>query len=199
MGLMSLMGPMRPISPIKMSTIFKHIFLPLACCILSLMSCKEDISSVYSSKNRVQCGFNVASYAELINCIDNLGQFSSIRQSGSKIIMSSSVSTNSYDFDAVSSRSFYFGLGGLIVGTPNLTSDGNPYRCYDLACPNCDRASYRLSISDNGRAKCSHCGIVYDLNNNGSIIDRGSSDFESPRVLYRYRITYDGMMIHMYN
>ena len=167
--------------------------------LISFSSCKEDISSVYSTKNRVQCGFNVVSYAELIHCIDNYGQFSTIRQSGTKIIMSSPVSTNSYDFDAVSARSFYFGLGGLIVGTPNLSSDGNPYRCYDLACPNCDRASYRLNVSDNGRASCSHCGITYDLNNDGVIIDRGNSNFESPRVLYRYRISYNGMMIHMYN
>lgn len=167
--------------------------------LISLSSCKEDVSSVYSSKNRVQCGFNVVSYAELIHCIDNYGQFSSIRQSGNKIIMSSPVSTNAYDFDAVSARSFYFGLGGLIVGTPNLTSDNNPYRCYDLACPNCDRASRRLDISDNGRATCPHCGIVYDLNNDGVIIDRGNSNFDSPRVLYRYRISYNGSMIHMYN
>ena len=175
------------------------VSLPVLFILISFSSCKEDISSVYSTKNRVQCGFNVVSYAELIHCIDNYGQFSTIRQSGTKIIMSSSVSTNSYDFDAVSARSFYFGLGGLIVGTPNLSSDGNPYRCYDLACPNCDRASYRLNVSDNGRASCSHCGITYDLNNDGVIIDRGNSNFDSPRVLYRYRISYNGSMIHMYN
>lgn len=176
-----------------------HVGCMMLVLLLCFPSCKDDISSVYSTKNRVQCGFNVVSYAELVNCIDNYGQFSSIRQSGTKIIMKSTSSTNTYDFDAISARSFYFGLGGLIVGTPNLTSDGNRYRCYDLACPNCDRASHRLDISDNGRAKCSHCGITYDLNNDGIIVDKGQSNFDSPRVLYRYRITYDGVMIHMYN
>ena len=161
-------------------------------------SCDDDVSSVYSTKYRVRCGFTVVSYAELINCIDNLGQFTTIRKSGSNIIMKSASSSYTYALDAIS-KEFLFGLGGLIIGTPVLPSDNQPYRTYDLSCPNCDRASYRLDVSDNARATCNHCGIVYDLNRDGMIIDKGESDFDSPRVLYRYRITYDGSMVHVFN
>ncbi len=168
--------------------------------LLSVMftACEDEVSSAYSTKYKVRCGFTVVSYPELVNCVNNYGSFTIIRQSGSNIIMKSYVSTNSYALNAISEE-YYFGLGGLIVGTPNLASDGNPYRVYDLSCPNCDRASYRMSVTDNGRATCPHCGIVYDLNNDGVILERGNSDFKSPRVLYRYRISYDGNMIHMYN
>ncbi len=161
-------------------------------------SCDDDVSSVYSTKYRVRCGFNVVSYPELINCIDNLGQFTTIRKSGTNILMKSASSSNSYSLDAIS-KDFLFGLGGLIIGTPVLPSDNQPYRAYDLSCPNCDRAGYRLDVSDNARATCKHCGIVYDLNRDGMIIDKGESDFDSPRVLYRYRITYDGSMVHVFN
>ena len=172
----------------------------LAVLVMSLYSCDDDISSVYSTKYRVRCGFLVVSYPELVNCIDNLGQFTTIRKSGDNIVMKSSAGNSTYSLNFISySKDFLFGLGGLIIGTPVLPSDNQPYRAYDLSCPNCDRASYRLDVSDNAHATCNHCGIVYDLNRDGMIIDKGESDFESPRVLYRYRITYDGNMVHVFN
>lgn len=171
----------------------------LGCLVALLMtSCKDEVTSIYSTKYKVRCGFTVVSYPELVNCIDNLGQFSTIRQSGSNIIMKSAVSTTSYAMDAIS-KEFFFGLSGLIVGTPTISNDGSPYRAYDLGCPNCDRASYRLTVNDNGTARCSHCGIIYDLNDNGVILDKGESNFDSPRVLYRYNIIYNGIMIHINN
>ena len=166
--------------------------------VLSFSSCEDDISSVYCTKYRVRCGFTVVNHSELVNCVNNLGQFSTVRMSGGKIIMKSSVSTTEYTPDYLA-KDFYFGLGGLIIGTPLLPSDNEPLRAYDLACPNCDRAGYRLTVSDNARAKCAHCGITYDLNRDGMIEDKGSSNFTSPRTLYRYRIKYDGMMVHVYN
>lgn len=176
----------------------KYIFTML-CVLLLLDACEDDVvTSVYSRKYKVRCGFTVVSHVELVNCIDNYGQFSTIRQKGDKIIMKSAVSANEYNVDAIS-KDYFYGLGGLIVGTPNLSSDDQRYRAYDLACPNCDRANYRLTVGDEGFATCGHCCIVYDLNNDGIIIDKGSSDFTSPRVLYRYRIYYDGNMIHVTN
>ena len=166
----------------------KRILVSLASLLAIFMtSCKEDVTSIYSTKYKVRCGFTVVSYPELVNCIDNYGQFTTIRQSGSNIIMKSTASTTSYAMDAIS-REFYFGLSGLIVGTPTISSDGSAYRAYDLGCPNCDRASYRLTVNDNGTARCAHCGIIYDLNNDGVILDKGDSDFDKPRVLYRYNI-----------
>ena len=92
---------------------------------------------------------------------------------------------------------FSFGLGGLIVGT-NFNGDN---LAYDLACPYCDVASYRLSLADNGYCRCSHCGIQYDMNNYGIIasIDSTKTYTNKPRGLYRYRITYDGTNVSVYN
>lgn len=170
------------------------IIIALAC----LTSCEDDFSNVYSTKYPVRCRFTVVNHIELINSINNLGQFASIRMSGGKIVMTSSSSTTSYTPEYLA-KEFYFGLGGIIVGTPTLPLDNQPLRAYDLACPNCDRAAHRLTLSDNGWATCSNCGIVYDLNSDGMIIDKGKSDFNSPRVLYRYRIIYDGNDIHVNN
>ncbi len=184
----------------KYTNLKNSVLLSVSTAILLMcfICCEDDVSSVYTSKYPVRCGFTVVNHAELINCINNMGQFSTIRQSGDKIIMKSSVSTTEYNLDAIS-KDYYYGLGGLIVGTPTSTPDNQPYRAYDLACPNCDRNNYRLAVENNGWAKCSHCGITYDLNSDGIIIDKGESNFKSPRILYRYRITYDGMMIHIYN
>ena len=46
--------------------------LSVVCLVLlvCLSACKDDVSSVYSSKNRVQCGFNVVSYAELVKEVE---------------------------------------------------------------------------------------------------------------------------------
>ena len=60
--------------------------------------------------------------------------------------------------------------------------------CFDLACPNCyEEASITrdLTLLENQRAKCGRCGRLYDLNNQGIIVDG-----EQGTSLYRYRIQY---------
>ena len=157
-------------------------------------SCSDDITSTYSQKYRVMCGFQVVSYRELINVIGNFGQFATIRQSGDKIVMKTLQSQTSYNLDALS-KDFRFGLGGIIVGTDNW---GN-YRAFDLACPNCDRNDYRLTLGENGVVTCGKCAIKYDLNNDGVILSKGNGTYESPRGLYRYPITYDGIRVNIIN
>ena len=171
-------------------------FALLLICLMGFIttSCKDELTSTYSEKYRVMCGFQVVSYKELINVIGNYGQFASIRQSGSQIVMKTLQSETSYNMDALS-KDFRFGLGGLIVGTDTW---GN-YRAFDLACPNCDRVDFRLTIGENGIVSCGKCGIKYDLNNDGVIFDKGKGTYESPRGLYRYRIAYDGMRVHITN
>lgn len=145
----------------------------------------------------VRCSFSVLQYTELFNVIGNFGQYASIRQSGATVIMQSSSSKTTYNLDATQ-KYFQYGLGGLIVGT---TYDGE-FRAYDLACPNCNRADKRLSITDNGYAKCpnKNCHITYDLNNNGAINDVPAENVhDKPRGLLRYRITYDGQYVHVFN
>ena len=177
-------------------------FLPLSICFLlqalALLSC-EDTTNTFSNREMVRCNYTVASYTELFNALGNYGQFASIREMGTGKVRMTSGATGKYT-DYASSKVqqyFSFGLGGLIVGT-NFNGDN---LAYDLACPYCDVASYRLSLADNGYCRCSHCGIQYDMNNYGIIasIDSTKTYTNKPRGLYRYRITYDGTSVSVYN
>ena len=172
----------------------KKIHLLLISLLVVTSSCDDEVSSIYSRKYRVMCGFQVVSYAELNNVVGNFGQFATIRKSGNKLIMKSLVGEHEYPMDALS-KDFQLGLGGLIVGTTQF----GDLRAYDLACRNCDRVERRLAVRDDGTAKCSHCGIVYDLNNDGVILDAGNGLHKKPRGLYRYPVNYDGMRLNIVN
>lgn len=77
---------------------------------------------------------------------------------------------------------------GIIVGYGNLNSPATLY-AYDHQCPNCADASsayspkYPLTMTTDGKAKCSKCGRTYDMNNGGVI-----SDGESGNKMTRYRV-----------
>lgn len=175
--------------------------LPLSIVILSfistLCSC-EDMKSVYSRREMVRCNFLVSSYTELFGVMGNYGQFASIRKMGTgmlKMTMASNGKYTEYRPDKLQ-QYFYYGLGGLIVGT-NYNGE---VLCYDLACPRCDASSFRLDMTDNGFAKCSHCGVTYDLNNYGVINSIDSTkNYTNLRGLYRYRIVFDGTNVSMFN
>ena len=172
--------------------------LLLALCLLG--GCKkEDImptSSKYSTKYRVMCGFYVASYKELPPAVGGAGTtFATIRQAGGELHMECAnlVSNPNYKLDALQ-KDFQFGCGGLIIG--------NDYNgtlcCFDLACPNCDQAQYRLTVKD-AQATCLHCGIVYALEYNTYIINKGNGLHPDPRPLYQYHIAFNGTMVQMWN
>lgn len=155
--------------------------------LLMLAGCSDDTK--YSNENPVQCMFNPLQYAELNLVMNNPGQFMSIRKSSSKLAMTSSVSSYTYNLDATQ-RYYEFGLGGLIIGT----TYEQELVAYDLACPNCNRANYRLVLSDDGYATCpnSKCGIKYNLNypKMSPEVPEGCIH-EKPRVLYQYKIAFD--------
>jgi len=177
--------------------IFKYIIaLTLFAVVgICLNACSDDTTSTYSTKNPVQCDFLVVQYAELFNVIDNYGQYATMRQSGAQLKMKGPVSENTYTL-LETQKYFKFGLGGLIVGT---TYSGE-YRAYDLSCPNCYRVDKRLTIDDNGMAKCSNCKIVYNMNYDGALHEVPDNCIHSnPRGLLRYRIVYDGQYVHVYN
>ena len=76
---------------------------------------------------------------------------------------------------------FYYGLGGLIIGTP-MARDGNMW-AFDWACPNCEKASSRLNLDRIlGHATCPTCGVKFDLNSGGIAIEGKS------RQMWEYRI-----------
>ncbi len=175
--------------------------LPLAIAFLSfvsvLSSC-DEMTQVYSNRELVRCNFLVSSYTELFGVMGNYGQFASIRKKGNgklEMRLAATGQVTEYTPDKIQSY-FFYGLGGLIVGT-NYNGD---ILCYDLSCPYCDATAYRLTMTDNGFAKCSHCGVTYDLNNYGVInaID-STKTYSKLRGLYRYRIVFDGTNVNMFN
>ena len=69
-----------------------------------------------------------------------------------------------------------------------------------MACPICDSAGRKLTLSNDGYAKCAKCGVVYDLNNYGVIHKvPENADLTVKRGLYRYRINYNGQIVNAYN
>lgn len=189
---------------IKRKIVAGSLIAVIFCCIavfMLLSSCSDDdVSSTYTTKYRALFYYNVLSSVELTNAVNSPGQFASVRQRGDELLMQSSVSSTTYSLDAVSAKGFYYGLGGLIIGTStNINShDSFELLAYDLACPKCDRTDYRLTLRDDATAKCAHCGITYDMNNYGVILSVPEG-INASRGLYRYRVVYDGMMLRVYN
>ena len=87
---------------------------------------------------------------------------------------------------------FFYGLGGLIIGTPTM-GDGSLW-AYDWACPECDIARYRVAIDYTmGHATCPRCGTKFDLNCSGIAIEGES------RPLWRYRVFDNGSEVIVQN
>lgn len=174
-------------------------------CTLSLLtalfaSCSdEEANPTFSKREYVFCLFDVHQYAELFNVMGNYGQFASIRKrvvnGVTKFSIANSSSAHDYTVDALS-KDFGLGLGGLIVGTNNYGKT----LCYDLACPICDRASRRLTLTAGGYARCAKCLVTYDMNNYGAIYKiPQDTTLNKPRGLYRYRVNYNGQILNAYN
>ncbi len=163
-------------------------------------SCEDEVSSQYSTQYQVRFYMNVNESAELIGAIGNPGQFVTIRQRADKIRIENELGGNDYNLSYIGSNEFLYGLGGLIVGTGNIPNMDGVFEviAYDLACPTCNRAERRLSVSS-GVAKCDKCGLSYDLNNNGVVMASESSDLTNVRGLYKYRVVYDGVAINVFN
>jgi len=81
---------------------------------------------------------------------------------------------------------------GIIVGFGNLDNPATLY-AYDRQCPNCANGAsayspkYPLTMSSDGKASCSKCKRVYDMNNNGIIVSGATGD-----KLWRYHATCTG-------
>ena len=88
---------------------------------------------------------------------------------------------------------FYYGLGGLIIGTPSAYGDGSLI-AYDKACPKCDYSNCKVVIDyDMGYAKCDKCNSTFDLNSGGIAIEGNS------RPLWRYRVFENGSTVVLQN
>lgn len=166
-----------------------------------LMACEDEATSTFSKKYRVRFYFEIQQSSELYNAIGNPGQFVTIRPLNGKVRIENTLGGNDYALSQIGSRDFEYGLGGLIVGTSSTPNMQNNFEivAYDLACPNCDRQSYRLKLKDDGSASCGHCGMTYDLNNFGWILNAAVNQDKELRGLYRYRVVFNGMAVNITN
>lgn len=178
----------------------KHIQTLLILLSIVILTACDDSFSEFSKKYPVNFSYQVTASQQLFTTMGNYGQFCSIRRESSngktEIVMTNALGTGRYTITETQ-KYFNYGLGGLIVGTNNF----GEHMAYDLACPNCDRNYRRLSLDDAGYAKCQHCGLTYDMNNLGVITSRDSDSRPQTEVrgLLRYRITYNGTYISVYN
>ena len=168
--------------------------------LLMLCACSDDATSMYSNRAHVFCMFDVLRADVLFNVMGNYGQFASVRQrtvdGKTQIELVSSTGLKGYYPLDQLSNNFGLGLGGLIMGTNNF----GEALCYDLACPICDPSVRRLTLTVDGFAKCSKCGVTYDLNNYGVIHEvPEDAQLATRRGLYRYRINFNGQIVNAYN
>lgn len=186
-----------------------ELFATLVIAVLCLLtSCDKDdlTTNRYSTKYPVRFYYETAVSTELMNAVGNPGQFVTIRPITGKIIIANTQGETTYPLSQIGYKEFEYGLGGLIVGTSSTPNKNGGFDlvAYDLGCPNCDRKSIRLTLRDNGTVNCKSCGITYDLNNFGWIIEKPDDcKFDKPRGLYNYRIYYNatptGMAINVNN
>lgn len=166
-----------------------------------LAACKEDVNSVYSTKYRVACGFDpVVQYQPIFDVVGSYGQFATVRLApGARSVIMSSESNPNREFNDKIIMNCQFGLGGLIIGTTNT----GKIVAYDLACPNCDRQEYRLTLKAENiqwYCKCAHCGIVYNMDSDGiPVTVPEGCVHQSPRPQLQYRTLYDGTRLTVYN
>lgn len=168
----------------------RAFFILLAISAFALSGCDDE--SPYSGY-RVNFSFNPNMHP--YNQALSPGQYICVRK-GSSIgqyrltdALGNTQTVNIPEFQLQSSP-FYYGLGGLIIGTP-MAAD-NTLWAFDWACPNCEQARFRLNIDRVlGHASCSNCGVKFDLNSGGIAIDGKS------RPMWHYRIYpyNDGMVV----
>lgn len=129
------------------------------------------------------------------NQITSYGQFITIERKNKsyEITDANGNKTTTYLTEIELRTPYHYGLGGLIIGTPSMC-DGNIW-VYDLACPSCEIARYRLEIARDatGLATCPNCGNIYDLNSGGIPI-KGKS-----RPLWKYNYFTNGTTIVVRN
>ena len=158
---------------------------------LALQACTRAYE-VYSNKYRVsfKCDIGQSPF----NGINTLGHFLAVYLNGTKDGYKVRLPDGTEiqpPYTEIQNRVFHFGLAGILVGRPIL-GEGEVY-AYDLACPQCDKASARLIANTGGVATCSTCENKYDLNNSGIALDSDS------RPLYRYRTTLNGSNLVVHN
>ncbi len=170
----------------------KRITLLTLILVLSITSC-----DVESSTSGYQVYFTCDFAYHPFNQITSYGQFITVKRKNNKsyeVTDANGYKTTTNLTENELRNPYYYGLGGLIIGTPSATGDGNIW-VYDWACPACETARYRLEIAHDGtgRATCPKCSNVYDLNSGGIPIEGKS------RPLWKYNYFISGTTIVIRN
>lgn len=168
-----------------------------------LCSCKEgEVSNKYCNLPAHLSVENVLQAPVLYTCCESMGEFCSITSDGQRFIFTDAANhTSAINIVGLVGYSGYsLGLSGYIVGRlsiPEIGSDVAGVVCYDRACSNCYQnynITKPLQLRTGGYAKCNSCGRTYNLNDIGNIADGPQG-----RPLYRYRVTYLGQTLLIYN
>ncbi len=165
-----------------------------------LVSCTQS-DSLYCHIPASLVVDNVYQAPALYTACNSLGEFCKVTMDGQKIYFQGSKETSSINRVALGNyTATILGLGGLIIGLPDLPEIGKDVSqvvCFDLNCPNCyeqyEGITKRMELSGS-TARCKGCGRTYDLNNLG-IVSQG----DKGRPLYRYRVSYVGTALVVSN
>ena len=179
--------------------------LSVVCCLLSvvLSSCKDgEVSNKYCNLPAHLKVENVLQAPVLYTCCESMGEFCTIKSDGQRYLFTDASShTSAINSTAIEAYGNpYLGLSGFIVGRltiPEIGENDTKVVCYDRACSNCYQnynITKPLQLKVGGYAKCNSCGRTYNLNDIGNI-----SDGPSGRPLYRYRVSYLGQTLLIYN
>ena len=159
--------------------------------ILSLVSCSGDIDHEFAQHRAFFRYQYVATTPPLYAALNNPGMWCTISfPNGLYRFMLLDGTGYDYRPTALDSYTRTECINGFIVGMPNLPDFSGRFdlRVYDKVCPTCyeEAAIQRdLTLTAEGKAVCSRCHCVYDLNNDGLLIEGGPGE-----KLFRYRINY---------
>ena len=163
------------------------------CIALLCISCSNDeVQNTYSRYRAYFEYSKVMTAPPLFKALSGWGEYCLIYGAQQKMIFQSLTDGYADPMVAADAYKTINCVDGFIVGRanmPDMTSNEQPYLCFDSACPNCfddSGIARRLSLQENGFAYCPRCKRKYNLNNSG-LLEEGNKG----KKLERYRVYYN--------
>ena len=169
---------------------------------LLLFACKDgEVNNKFSDLPARLTIRNVVGGVLFTSC-ESMGEYCTITSNGQQFLCTDAAGhTDPINITAEDDYSgYYLGLNGFIIGRLTIAELGQETPgivCYDRACSNCYQ-NYNITkplvLQTGGYVKCNSCGRTYNLNDIGNI-----SNGPAGRALYRYRVSYVGQTLIIYN
>lgn len=163
------------------------------CCALLCTSCSNDeVQNTYSRYRAYFEYSKVMTAPPLFKALSGWGEYCLIYGAQQKMVFQSLTDSYSDPMVAADAYKTINCIDGFIVGRanmPDMTSNEQPYLCFDSACPNCfddSGIAKRLTLQENGFAYCSRCKRKYNLNDSG-LLEEG----DKGKKLERYKVYYN--------